>query len=367
MASSEPDKDITGEILCPDVLLKVFLYLSTSDLLSAAQVCKEWRNAVDCKTSWRGRRFNIDLMREFEEHFIFTFEQREIEHLCLVAPNSQKISLAQIAERIRAIMRCFSPNLRELKIQNRRLSKTDVDVVFSDKIECLEKLEFWGVYDAAGRGLVRVSEQCPKLQHLKPHVDIPAPLIRTLGTNLPSLRTLSLGSTNTYDNGAMKDIRSYMPNLESVSLHPSLINDEGISQLAIMRRLMSLELTFCFFVTAEAIKFLGQAKSPLQRLILMRCLYMDPDLVLNNIGEYSLGIKELQILDSNKKVTDAGFRGLITNAPSPLEKVCISNTRLSKPAILDVIKNSPNLLRMKLHEREVNIPETIHQQKLQWK
>ena len=49
MASSTPNKDITADLLWPNMLLKVFQHLNTSDLLS------EWEGTVDCKTLWRGR------------------------------------------------------------------------------------------------------------------------------------------------------------------------------------------------------------------------------------------------------------------------------------------------------------------------
>ena len=371
MASSASNKDITGKLLCPDILLKVFKHLSTSDLLAAARVCKEWKNTVDCKTSWRGRHVCVNLMRELDERFIFTLEQREIEHLILLAPHSALISLAHIMKyRIGRIMQCFSPTLRELKILNRHLNRTDINVLFCDKMEYLEKLEFCCVSGAAERGLIRVSEQCPNLQHLNPNVAIPPSLIRTLGTNMPNLRTINFTDTNDYDNAAMKDIRTYMPNLESLSLSRGLVDDEGILQLALMHGLISLELHLCLAITPEAIKLL--AKSPIKKLVLNRCpgLDINTDLVLSYIGQYSLGIKELHLMDNIVRVTDVGLQGLIATTPSPLENLyfdCISNSRSTEQAILDVIRNSPNLLQMKSHECEVNIPLTIRREKLEWK
>ena len=363
MASSASDLDITGEVLCPDILLIVFKHLSTSDILSAARVCKKWKNAVDCKQSWRGRHVCINLARQFDDRFLSTLELRGLEYVSLVATNCAQPNHACMDPRIRDIMQCFTPTLRGLKIQNMRLHDTDINILFGDKMECLEKLEFKYVVEATGSSLLPLSKQCPKLQHLNTNVEISTALIKSLGTNMPKLKTINLIGTRKYDNTAMKDIKTYMANLENLSLTRSPINDHGISQLAVMRGLMSLELGLCLSVTAEAIKILGQAKCPIKILTLISCFSMDSDLVLTYIGQYALGIKKLTICgNQNYKVTDVGFQGLMTTTPSPLENLYIAYHRLTKQAIVDIIKNSPNLLKMNFQDGEVKIPEATQQQ-----
>ena len=351
MASSDLDEIITGEILYQDVLLKVFPYLSTSDLLSAARVCKEWKKAVDCKTSWRGRSVHIDLTRQFDDRFIFTFVQRGIEYLTLGATDSEQLNRVRRRHRIQRIMQCFTPTLRQLKIKNMRLYDRDISAVFSDKMDCLEKLEFSHVLGDIGRNLVQVSEQCPKLQHLKTYVRIPPSLIRTLGTNMPNLKTINVIGTSRYNNAAMEDIRTKMPDLERLTLNRSLLDDVGISQLAMMRGLMSLKLDRCASVTAEAIKILGQARSPIEILAVTHCRRMHSNSVLCYIGQYSLAIKKLTVYNNMSKITNAGFRGLLRAKPCLLKKLYVSNTAVDiEQAAKDLTKNAPNLVFMKFYE-----------------
>ena len=166
MDSSASDTGITGEVLCLDVLIKVFEYLSTSDLLSMALVCKEWKKTVDCKSLWQGRHVCIDPMRPFDLSFLGTFQQRGIQYVSLVATKCARPSKTRLTYRLRAIMQCFTPTLRELTIQSMRLYSRDIYAVFSQKMECLEKLELNNVKDANWSSFLRLSKQCPNLQHL---------------------------------------------------------------------------------------------------------------------------------------------------------------------------------------------------------
>ena len=380
MEESPAAEETTMPQLNEDVLVHMFRYLNNKELQKAATVCSMWHSAAYSATSWKSRKVQLKADRKLSVDMLLSLAQRGIRHVTLkkCRPSGtdfiQFLALNQCVEKpilthngrqFQAAVQHLSETLQTLDLSDIILQDIEIQAAFQNtQMPCLKSIGLSCDVTYNPATVLAISRQCPKLEALYAKVkEMPTSMIPVLGRNMPNLsKPCFPRTTSNFTDETLSDIQTYMPNLESLSLHSAHITNAGMLQIAQMPHLQRLILSpSCSSITEDFIVGFALAKSPIQHLGISECPRVDLDLLLSNIGQHAdkLRIDTLNLAgNQGKPVTDNGLKALRENNSYPLRKLYLRGFHVTVQGLAELKKNCPSI-ELYLNRLEVDLDASL--------
>ncbi|KAK3595438.1 hypothetical protein CHS0354_003433 [Potamilus streckersoni] len=309
-------------VLPSSLLLHIFSYLSLFDILrKASLVCKYWYNLCRDPSLWRY--LNLGYQMKLTDQVLgqlSLFSERVIYvdlTDCRFLTNTG----------IRALLnRCRY--LQTLKLM-RCLDITDDAFIGLDIGKAsphIQKLHFEGCSRLTDKTIIQFAKGCPDIQllHLNHCNRMTDEGIVTLAENCHKLKRLLLDHCQMVTDDSARALAHNCPDLEYLNLMSCGLSDEGVFQLAKLKKLKVLDLSNIAKLTPRSVVKVAQHCTQLECLNISLNHVMD-DACMTGIAQFGSNLRRLYCVSCN--ITDEGLKNLAKYRPN-LEALDIAWCRM---------------------------------------
>ena len=321
-----------------EIFLHVLSYLDTSAKLSAAQVCKTWRDKVNDWNLWKGVTAHLSLEQDMNE-IVPVLEQRRISRVHISEKKSQEVELTQgVVDKevdfreLCNLTRMMCDTLCHLDLTDLHVPNDKLHEALTPSMSKLTELMLSNRPHYNTTTYKTLANNCGKLERLvccgflMRDNDIVA-----MGMRMPNLHELdlSLGRHVTlfwFNNRSAMLLQCYMPKLTKLNLSACRINRTGLVSLSKLESLQELNLQSCFDLPDDCICILSEGKCGQQLSVLniSHCKMMNSEAVVASMLDYPLPLREFSITSHEWcKITDDGIQALLLESGKELESLAL--------------------------------------------
>ena len=310
-----------------EIFLYVLSHLDTRAKLSAAQVCKTWRDTMDDWNLWKGVTAHLSIHQDIN---VITpvLEQRRINRVRISQVSSkclQQVDRGMVDGKVDFTALCnltrvMSNHLSSLNLFNLPVPNDKVCEALTPTMSKLTELILCHGICYNTTTCKTLAASCGKLEKLvccgflMRNSDIAA-----LGIGMPNLHELDLSqghysSLFWFNNHSATFVERYMPKLTKLNLSTCYISRSGLVSLSRLEALQELNLQYCADLPDDCIRVLskGACGQKLTVLNVKCCKFMNAKSVLTSMADHPLPLTEFSISSYEWcRITDDNIRALL--------------------------------------------------------